>query len=306
MLNKIQKYVTLYSQEGGKQMIQLYKNIKERRKLLGMTQTDLAKKLGYSDKSMIAKIEKGSVDIPQSKIMDFAKALGVSPGDLMGWEDEIFHDSDINELNDFLDKFGITIKAVNEEDPDWGVFYNGVYVRIDVEDLWNLYQKSDIMDESAISEELDWMISKSPKYEEKLSYSEYPYIPDAVAAGIPETIDGMSNLPKIPIADEILGKYARRKNIIIMRVNGESMNRVIQNGSIIGVYTDIDAKNLKDGDLVVFNHDYNYSLKRFYKTPELLIFRPDSTDNSFTDIIYKVDDDVRIVGKVIMSSINYK
>lgn len=149
-------------------------------------------------------------------------------------------------------------------------------------------------------------ISKSPKREEKLSYSEYPYIPDAVAAGIPETIDGMSNLPKIPIADEILGKYARRKNIIIMRVNGESMNRVIQNGSIIGVYTDIDAKNLKDGDLVVFNHDYNYSLKRFYRTPELLIFRPDSTDASFTDIIYKVDDDIRIVGKVIMSSISYK
>lgn len=69
-------------------MIQLYKNIKEKRLLLGMTQTDLAKKLGYSDKSMIAKIEKGQVDLPQSKILDFAKALDVSPGDLMGWEDE--------------------------------------------------------------------------------------------------------------------------------------------------------------------------------------------------------------------------
>lgn len=280
--------------------------IKTLRLSRNLTMDELAKMVGVSTPT-IQRYESGEIkNVRRDKIYNLSKALGTTPAYLMGWEDEIFHDSDINELNDFLDEFGITIKAVNEEDPDWGVFYNGGYVRIDVEDLWNLYQKSDTMDKTAISEELDWMVSKSPKWEEKLSYSEYPYIPDAVAAGIPETIDGMSNLPKIPIADEILGKYARRKNIIIMRVNGESMNRVIQNGSIIGVYTDIDAKNLKDGDLVVFNHDYNYSLKRFYKTPELLIFRPDSTDTSFTDIIYKVDDDVRIVGKVIMSSINYK
>lgn len=280
--------------------------IKTLRLSRNLTMDELAKMVGVSTPT-IQRYESGEIkNVRRDKIYNLSKALGTTPAYLMGWEDEIFHKSDIEELNDFLDRFNLCIDAINEEDPDWEVFYNGDSVRVDMEDLWNLYQKSDTMDESAISEELDWMISKSPKREEKLSYSEYPYIPDAVAAGIPETIDGMSNLPKIPIADEILGKYARRKNIIIMRVNSESMNRVIQNGSIIGVYTDIDAKNLKDGDLVVFNHDYNYSLKRFYKTPELLIFRPDSTDTSFTDIIYKVDDDVRIVGKVIMSSINYK
>lgn len=271
-----------------------------------LTMDELAKMVGVSTPT-IQRYESGEIkNVRRDKIYNLSKALGTTPARLMGWEDEIFHDSDINELNDFLDKFDMCIDAVNEGDSDWEVFYNGDSVRVDVEDLWNLYQKSDTMGKTAIATELEWLISKSPKREEKLSYSEYPYIPDAVAAGIPETIDGMSNLPKIPIADEILGKYARRKNIIIMRVNGESMNQVIQNGSIIGVYTNIDAKNLKDGDLVVFNHDYNYSLKRFYKTPELLIFRPDSTDTSFTDIIYKVDDDVRIVGKVIMSSINYK
>ena len=280
--------------------------IKTLRLSRNLTMDELAKMVGVSTPT-IQRYESGEIkNVRRDKIYNLSKALGTTPVHLMGWEDEIFHDSDINELNDFLDKFDMCIDAVNEGDSDWEVFYNGDSVRVDVEDLWNLYQKSDTMNETTIATELEWLISKSPKYEEKLSYSEYPYIPDAVAAGIPETIDGMSNLPKIPIADEILGKYARRKNIIIMRVNGESMNRVIQNGSIIGIYTDIDAKNLKDGDLVVFNHDYNYSLKRFYKTPELLIFRPDSTDASFTDIIYKVDDDIRIVGKVIMSSINYK
>lgn len=65
-------------------MLQLYKNIKSRRIELNMTQTDLAKLLGYADKSMIAKIEKGAVDLPQTKILAFANALHISPGDLMG------------------------------------------------------------------------------------------------------------------------------------------------------------------------------------------------------------------------------
>ena len=67
-------------------MLQLYHNIKNRRLKLGLTQSELAKKLGYSDKSMIAKIEKGAVALPQSKIIAFAEALNVSPSDLMGWD----------------------------------------------------------------------------------------------------------------------------------------------------------------------------------------------------------------------------
>lgn len=67
-------------------MLQLYKNIKSRRIALGMTQSELAEKAGYADKSMIAKIEKGSVDLPQSKIIAFAQILQVEPGELMGLE----------------------------------------------------------------------------------------------------------------------------------------------------------------------------------------------------------------------------
>ena len=68
-------------------MLQLYTNIKSRRQELHLTQTELAKKLGYADKSMIAKIEKGLVDLSQSKIMAFADALDTTAGDLMGWDD---------------------------------------------------------------------------------------------------------------------------------------------------------------------------------------------------------------------------
>lgn len=67
-------------------MLQLYKNIKNRRIELHLTQSDLASKMGYADKSMIAKIEKGLVDLPQSKIFAFAKVLETTPSELMGWE----------------------------------------------------------------------------------------------------------------------------------------------------------------------------------------------------------------------------
>lgn len=69
-------------------MVELYENIKKRRMELGMTQTELANKVGYSDKGMISKVENSKVDIPQSQILKFAKALDTTPGCLMGWTDE--------------------------------------------------------------------------------------------------------------------------------------------------------------------------------------------------------------------------
>lgn len=69
-------------------MEELYKNIKKLRIELGMTQTELAARVGYSDKGMISKVENGKVDIPQSLILKFAEALQTTPAQLMGWEDD--------------------------------------------------------------------------------------------------------------------------------------------------------------------------------------------------------------------------
>ena len=69
-------------------MLKLYSNIKLRRTELGMTQEQLALKMGYSDKGMISKIEKGLVDISSSKIEEFAQVLNTTPRCLMGWDDE--------------------------------------------------------------------------------------------------------------------------------------------------------------------------------------------------------------------------
>jgi len=48
-----------------------------------MSQDTLAHLTGYSDRSSIAKVEAGKVDLSQSKISLFAKALGITPGELM-------------------------------------------------------------------------------------------------------------------------------------------------------------------------------------------------------------------------------
>ena len=69
-------------------MIKLYQNIRKLRKEYGWSQDELAKRMGYSDRSTIAKIESGFVDLSESKIMAFAQIFNVAPSDLMGWDDE--------------------------------------------------------------------------------------------------------------------------------------------------------------------------------------------------------------------------
>lgn len=67
-------------------MFEIGKNIAARRKELGMTQEELAAKMGYKSKSSINKLELGKADLPQSKIAKFAKVLETTPACLMGWE----------------------------------------------------------------------------------------------------------------------------------------------------------------------------------------------------------------------------
>lgn len=64
------------------------KNILAARKRLGLTQEELAARVGYKTKSAINKIELGIRDLPQKKIAAFAEALDMTPGQLMGWDEK--------------------------------------------------------------------------------------------------------------------------------------------------------------------------------------------------------------------------
>lgn len=61
--------------------------IKKKRIELGLSQDEVAQKVGYKSRSSIQKIE-SSRRLPLSKIELMSRALDCSPGYLMGWEDE--------------------------------------------------------------------------------------------------------------------------------------------------------------------------------------------------------------------------
>ena len=80
------------SAEVALQKVQYRKEFGERlaaiRTAAGMTQEELAQKMGYKSKTSINKIEMGKQDVSQSKITAFADALSVTVDELMGWQDE--------------------------------------------------------------------------------------------------------------------------------------------------------------------------------------------------------------------------
>lgn len=64
--------------------------IKQVREALGMTQAELARRMGYSARSTINRIENGSQAFPMKKLDKFAQVLDVTPAYLAG-----FTESDI-------------------------------------------------------------------------------------------------------------------------------------------------------------------------------------------------------------------
>jgi transcriptional regulator with XRE-family HTH domain len=69
------------------QVTHIGERIKERRIELGMSQDELADRMGYKSRSTIAKIEKGINDVVQANIVKFAEVLNTSIAYLMNWEE---------------------------------------------------------------------------------------------------------------------------------------------------------------------------------------------------------------------------
>ena len=70
--------------------------IKNLREINNLSQTELAHKVGYSDKASISKIEKGLVDLPQSKLLIFSNIFNV---DISYWFDDNDNHSLSNQVN---------------------------------------------------------------------------------------------------------------------------------------------------------------------------------------------------------------
>ncbi|WP_413485963.1 LexA family protein [Brochothrix thermosphacta] len=131
-----------------------------------------------------------------------------------------------------------------------------------------------------------------------------------VAAGAIAEIEGVDvwNVETIDIPSVMLGRYANDDHLFSMYVNGDSMDKVIPSGSIIAVKT-LEDNLYKDGDIVIFSHHGEYSLKRYRPSmiEGFVIFEPDSNNPDFKNIpinnssLHEADE-VNIYGKVIFYS----
>lgn len=125
-----------------------------------------------------------------------------------------------------------------------------------------------------------------------------------VAAGALATVDPITadNVEYIMIPNQFLGRYSNCEGLFAMVVNGDSMNKTIKNGSIV-IAKPLELNQYKDGDIVIFSYNNEYSLKRFApnELDGYLLFKSESSDESFKDIPipYNEMTDLKIYGKVV-------
>lgn len=125
-----------------------------------------------------------------------------------------------------------------------------------------------------------------------------------VSAGILTSVDCIQedDVRYIQIPERFLGKYINNNSLFAMTVDGESMNQIVRNGSII-IAKEMDLHSYKDGDIVIFEHDGEFSLKKY--SPNTIdgyvLFEAKTNDKEIKNIVIKKDthQDLKIYGKVI-------
>src|SRR5699024_3294919 len=88
-----------------------------------------------------------------------------------------------------------------------------------------------------------------PEDEEIMTSSKYIHLPTAISAGLPFEVDGVTNYDNISMPDELMGKYAGHKDIIISKINGDSMDKLMNDGSFIAIKQINNAEALNNGDI---------------------------------------------------------
>lgn len=145
--------------------------------------------------------------------------------------------------------------------------------------------------------------------EENASH-EYNFFDFGLSAGVLTTVDPFkaTDVKKITVPDLILGKYAGDNHLFITYINGESMNRILPDHSLIAVKEYDSVSDLKDSDIVAFEDSGEMCVKLFYKDfrSRTYSFMPSSTDPSFKPITYRWEEanQIKIVGKVVTYVVN--
>lgn len=137
------------------------------------------------------------------------------------------------------------------------------------------------------------MNEEAPKFEEPQYYLCPVY--GQISAGQPnwaeENIEG-----RIPI-DTNLMNIVNPEEHFFLRVNGESMNKIVKNGAFALIHKQDDVEN---GEIaVVLVNGFDATLKKFTKQGDLIILEPQSNDESFKTQVYDKNTVIQILGKYV-------
>lgn len=116
-----------------------------------------------------------------------------------------------------------------------------------------------------------------------------------ISAGQPnwaeECIEG-----KLPIDPNLMGILNPEEHYFL-RVNGESMNKVVKNGAFALIHKQDTVEN---GEIaVVLVNGYDATLKKFTKQGDLVILEPQSDDDNFKTQVYDKNTPIKVLGKYV-------
>ncbi len=106
-----------------------------------------------------------------------------------------------------------------------------------------------------------------------------------------ENIEG-----RIPI-DINLMNIVNPEEYFFLRVNGESMNKVVKNGAFALIHKQDTVEN---GEIaVVLVNSFDATINKFTKQENLIILEPQSEDTSFKLQVYDKNNSIKILGKYV-------
>src|SRR5699024_6592796 len=146
-------------------------------------------------------------------------------------------------------------------------------------------------------------ILKEETYKLPTQQCDYTYFPSDISDGLTIIVDGKTELNTIMLSDVLLGRYVGDKSLIVLKVSGDSMDKTMPDGSIIAIKP-LPIESLKNGDIVVFSTEHEYSVKYYYKHDDMLVFKPHSANSAHHEQHYTVDDNITIHGKVVTYIVN--
>ena len=267
----------------------IFERIKKLRIEKGLSQEDLAKKVGYTHRSSIGKVETGLVDLSQSKIKAFAKALDVTPQYLMGWEDDNYEDpiilerdNDLDNISDFLFENGYRLSCENYDDDYFLIKKDGETVNsFFVGDLLSTYKNAiknhTLSINTFIKNTIDKLIRKIALYE---------FISCGTGGFVDDNIIDYVSLPA--------EMFSSKKEYFAQYAKGDSMiNANINNGDLVIFEKTSSVTNGMIGCFCI--DDNTATCKRLSMTNGQIILLPENP--SYNPIIANVET-FKCIGKL--------